>query len=91
MLWYSNLPCFDVYGVTSEVPYEKALIKACFWKGKYVPCAAIFKSIPTDRGMCCAFNMEPLQNIFNGKSYVDLVIFFVKLKFMFYQRLYKML
>jgi hypothetical protein len=72
MLWYSTLPCFDVYGVTSEEPFEKGIIKACYWKGKPVSCAAIFSPIPTDRGMCCAFNMESLDAIFNGKTYVDL-------------------
>jgi hypothetical protein len=74
MLWYSNLPCFDVYGVTSEKPYEKGIIKACFWKGKPIPCAAVFTPIPTDRGMCCAFNMDPLNEIFNGQLYVNLAL-----------------
>ena len=74
MLWYSNLPCFDVYGVTSEVPFEKGIIKGCFWKGKPIPCAAIFSPIPTDRGMCCAFNMNSMNEIFNGKSYVNLAM-----------------
>jgi hypothetical protein len=72
MLWYSTLPCFDVYGVTSEEPFEKGIIKACYWKGKPVSCAAIFSPIPTDQGMCCAFNMESLDAIYNGKAYVDL-------------------
>ena len=74
MLWYSTLPCFDVYGVTSEEPFEKGIIKACYWKGRPVSCAAIFSPIPTDRGMCCAFNMESLNSLFNGKSYVDLAM-----------------
>ncbi len=72
MLWYSTLPCFDVYGVTSEEPFEKGIIKACYWKGRPVSCAAIFSPIPTDQGMCCAFNMESLDAIYNGKAYVDL-------------------
>ena len=75
MLWYSNLPCFDVHGVTSEVPDEKSILKACYWKGNSIPCAAIFYPVPTDRGVCCAFNMNPLNEIFNGKTYVSLVIF----------------
>ena len=75
MLWYSNLPCFDVHGVTSHLPHEKSILKACYWKGKNIPCAAIFYPIPTDRGMCCAFNMNPLNEIFNGETYVSLVIF----------------
>jgi hypothetical protein len=58
--------------VTSEEPFEKGIIKACYWKGKQVSCAAIFSPIPTEKGMCCAFNMESLEAIFNGKTYVDL-------------------
>ncbi len=72
MLWYSTLPCFDVYGVTSEEPFEKGIIKACYWKGRPVSCAAIFSPIPTDQGMCCAFKMESLDSIYSGKAYVDL-------------------
>jgi hypothetical protein len=26
-------------------------------KGIKVPCAAIFNTIPTDRGICCSFNL----------------------------------
>jgi hypothetical protein len=74
ILWYSNLPCFDVYGVTSEKPYEKGIIKACLWKDKPIPCAAIFTAVPTDQGMCCAFNMDPLNKIFNGNLYVNLAL-----------------
>ena len=74
MLWYSNLPCFDVYGVTSEYAYEKSLLKACYWKGKPIPCAAIFKSTPTDRGMCCSFKMKPLNEIFAGNTFVNLAM-----------------
>ena len=74
MLWYSNLPCSDVNGVTSEHPFEKGIIKGCYWKGQSIPCASIFTPIPTDRGMCCAFNMESLDKIFNGKLYVNLAL-----------------
>jgi hypothetical protein len=42
MLWYSTLPCFDVKGVTSTADGEKGVLKACAWKGKDVPCSAIF-------------------------------------------------
>ena len=72
MLWYSNLPCFDVNGVTSENRDENALIKACYWEGRLIPCAAIFSPIPTDRGMCCAFNMKSFDEIFVGKKFVNL-------------------
>jgi len=74
IMWYSNLPCSDIFGITSETPFETSLIKACYWKGKPINCAAIFSPIPTDRGMCCAFNMKAMNEIFNGKSYVDLAM-----------------
>ena len=74
MMWYSNLPCFDVYGITAEKPYESSIIKACYWKGKPISCAAIFSPIPTDRGMCCAFNMKSMDKIYSGKAYVDLAM-----------------
>jgi len=64
----------DVYGVTSEKPFESSVLKSCYWKGKPINCAAIFSPIPTERGMCCTFNMKPINEIFNGKSYVDLAM-----------------
>ncbi len=58
LLWYSKLPCFDVEGITSEENGEKGILKACYWKGKRIPCSAIFKKVATDNGICCAFNMQ---------------------------------
>ena len=72
LMWYSNLPCSDVYGITSEKPYESSLIKACYWKGRPINCAAIFSPIPTDRGMCCAFNMQAMNEVFNKRLPVQL-------------------
>ena len=43
-------------------------------QGVEVPCSAIFKTFPTDRGMCCAFNMKAADEIFRGKKYPDLVM-----------------
>lgn len=74
MMWYSNMPCFDVYGITAQIPYESSIIKACYWKGKKISCAAVFSPIPTDRGMCCSFKMKPMDEIFNSKTYVDLAM-----------------
>jgi hypothetical protein len=29
----------------------------CSWKGQQVNCSELFQAVPTDSGMCCAFNM----------------------------------
>ena len=72
-LWYATLPCFDVKGVTAEKNGDKAVLKYCEWKGKAIPCAAIFTTFPTDRGMCCSFNMEAADNIFKGDAFPQLI------------------
>ena len=72
-LWYSTLPCFDVKNLTSEAEGEKSLLRYCEWKGEPIPCSAIFTTFPTDRGMCCAFNMKAADDIFQGKLYSKLV------------------
>ena len=72
-LWYSTLPCFDVKGITAEKDGERALLKYCEWKGMPVSCAAIFTTFPTDRGMCCSFNMKAADEIFQGNTYPLLV------------------
>ncbi len=38
-----------------------------------MPCSAIFKTFPTDRGMCCAFNMKKAEEIFKQGSYAKMV------------------
>jgi len=43
------LPCFEVKNVTSGRDGEKSILKSCFWKGKKINCAAIFKKVPTDQ------------------------------------------
>ena len=32
------------------------IIIRCLWAGQKVDCAEIFTPVPTDYGMCCAFN-----------------------------------
>jgi hypothetical protein len=49
LLWSSSLPCFDVQNITSDLDGEKAILKSCFWKGRKINCAAIFKKVPTDQ------------------------------------------
>ena len=73
ILWYSQLPCFDVQNVTSNLPYQMSVIKNCAWKGLDINCSAIFKTLPTDRGMCCTFNMERAEKIFKESKYSQMV------------------
>ena len=58
LLWYSKLPCFDIKNRTSTAIHQMSLLKKCFWKDSEISCAALFKAQPTDRGMCCSFNMK---------------------------------
>ena len=48
ILWYSQLPCYDVKDVTSNAKDQMSIIKRCLWKGREISCPAIFKTLPTD-------------------------------------------
>ena len=72
-LWYATLPCYDIKDVTSKRNGERAVLKYCEWKGVAISCAAIFNTFPTDRGMCCSFNMKAADEIFQGETYPQLV------------------
>ena len=73
LLWYSTLPCFDLRGITSNNGGQKALLRLCMWKGVDIPCSAIFTTFPTDKGMCCAFNMKAAEDIFLEGPYPKIV------------------
>ena len=73
ILWYSQLPCYDVKDVTSNARDQMSIIKRCQWKGREISCPSIFKTLPTDRGMCCSFNMEMAEEIFQKSRYADVV------------------
>ena len=45
MLWYSTIPCFDVKDITSQTDGEKGMLRYCQWKGKAIPCSAIFTQV----------------------------------------------
>jgi len=36
-------------------------------------CAAIFNTFPTDRGMCCSFNVDAAEEIFAGNTFSGLI------------------
>ena len=69
VLWYQQLPCFDVKSTTSESNHQHGMIKYCEWKGRTMPCSAIFKTTPTDRGMCCTFNLQAAEKMFKDEEY----------------------
>ena len=73
ILWYSQLPCYDVKDVTSNSPDQMSIIKKCYWKEKAISCPAIFRTLPTDRGMCCVFNMNKAEEIFQESIYAKLI------------------
>ena len=70
ILWNAKTPCFDMEGTSAK---SKTILKNCQWKGVSLPCSSIFSQFPTDKGICCSFNMEAAEEIFNGETYVQLV------------------
>ena len=73
LLWYSQMPCIDVKGITSEELDELSFLKRCYWKNVPISCSAIFQKRPTDRGMCCSFNMKKAETILKGSKYTDAI------------------
>ena len=52
-----------------QTQYFIGMIKDCIWKGKRLSCSAIFTKQPTDRGMCCSFNKEKAEKMFQESPY----------------------
>ena len=75
LLWYGQLPCTDVRGITSEIKNEMAFIKRCYWKGKKLSCNSIFRKQPTEQGMCCSFNMKKAEEMLRYSRYKESVAF----------------
>ena len=73
LLWYGQLPCTDVKGLTSEIKDELSFLKKCYWKGKELSCNSIFQKRPTDKGMCCSFNMATAEKIFKSSKYTKAI------------------
>ena len=53
LLWYSQLPCFSPPGMNPA-----GLLSLCRWGDEQLDCRDLFQTVPTDSGMCCAFNMN---------------------------------
>ena len=73
LLWYSQMPCFDVRGLTSRAKDELSFLKKCFWKEKPISCNAIFNQRPTDEGMCCSFNMKKADELLKESKYREAI------------------
>ena len=73
LLWHGQMPCNDIKGLTSQAKDELSFIKKCYWKGEPISCNSIFQKRPTDRGLCCSFNMEKAENIFKDSKYKDAI------------------
>ena len=73
LLWYSQMPCFDVKNLTSQAKDEMSFLKKCFWKDNPISCNAIFTQRPTDQGMCCSFNMAKANQILKESKYTQAI------------------
>ena len=49
---------------------ESHLLSSCSWDGRPFPCSSLFRQVPTDSGICCAFNGE---SALRQSEYSDLV------------------
>ena len=49
------------------------IMKWCAWKGVRVSCSSIFTMFPTDRGMCCSFNMQKAEEMFRDSKYKEFI------------------
>lgn len=54
LLRHTALPCFPE-DVTISPGH---MLKSCQWGGQEVDCRKLFTPVPTDSGMCCAFNTK---------------------------------
>ena len=73
LLWYSQMPCFDVKDLTSKAKDELSFLKKCYWKNTPISCNAIFNQRPTDQGICCSFNMKKADKILKESRYTEAI------------------
>ena len=64
---HTQFPCYD------SIHNDNGMIKSCKWQGQFLPCSELFKSFPTDSGMCCSFNMKQANELFKDKQYQKLI------------------
>ena len=44
---------------------------SCWSSGWSLSCSSVFTMFPTDRGMCCSFNKQMAEDMFNEGKYRD--------------------
>ena len=59
----------DNVGIASQEKDELSFIKRCYWKDSPINCTSIFQKRPTDKGMCCSFNMEKVERALKESRY----------------------
>jgi len=64
-------PCFESRIKGDMTP--NGTLKSCQWKGRNIPCSAIFTVVPTDMGMCCSFNSMQAENMFQNQRYAEFI------------------
>ncbi len=68
LLWFSTLPCSSIIEGR-----DYSMLKKCEWMGQEIPCSNIFTMSPTDRGMCCVFNMAAAEEMFRDSWYQNII------------------
>ena len=74
LLWYTQMPCFDTGDFNINAEHRNGMIKSCSWKGIRMPCSKLFKAAPTDRGMCCSFNVDAANKMFKSSKYQKMIL-----------------
>lgn len=72
ILWYSHLPCSDTK-YRYDLRESPAMLKRCEFKGMVIGCDRLFKTFPTDRGMCCVFNFQDAEKIFHESVHRNMI------------------
>ena len=73
LLWYTQIPCFGTGDNTTNAQHKTGMIKSCSWKGMRMPCSNVFRASPTDRGMCCSFNVDAANEMFKSSKYQKMI------------------
>ena len=73
LLWYTQIPCFGSGDNNTNAQHKTGMIKSCSWKGVRMPCSKLFRASPTDRGMCCSFNVDAANKMFKSSKYQKMI------------------
>ena len=73
LLWYTQIPCVSTGDNSTNAQHKTGMIKSCSWKGMPMPCSKLFRASPTDRGMCCSFNVDSADKMFKSSKYQKMI------------------